>query len=171
MITNEVDKNNPEYWESVLQKHGLGVRQLGLHKDVIDEPEDTPELEPTRGRRSSGLNKDFEQLRTKFDSKDGFVSSGHQIKKIRAHSRVVPDWTADDQAVQKLLLRSFPNLKTSPYQRKFAGRWVRVIHLFYRMGLSRTEIAKEMRVRDRVIKDALRSIKRASRGLRADGRK
>lgn len=33
-VTNE----NPEYWERVLESHGLGIRQLGL-EEIPEKPE------------------------------------------------------------------------------------------------------------------------------------
>lgn len=32
-----VENTDPEYWEGVLESHGLGIRQLGLQ----EEPEET----------------------------------------------------------------------------------------------------------------------------------
>jgi hypothetical protein len=165
-----VDRTNtdPKYWEDLLEKAGLGNHRIETQDDDF---ETSVEAEVTQGRKVVQGNKDLAQLRTKLDGNDAFLSGGHQIKKIRAHKRRVPSWTANDAAVQKLLLRSFPKLQTSAKQRKYAGRWARIIHLFYRIGMSRTQVAKEMRLDATVIKDALRSIKRASRGIRANNSK
>ena len=43
-ITKPDTKNeDPQYWEEVLESHGLGIRHLQLEEVVIDEYELTPE--------------------------------------------------------------------------------------------------------------------------------
>ena len=40
----DTETTDPEYWERVLETHGLGIRQLGLQEEVILD-EDTISLE------------------------------------------------------------------------------------------------------------------------------
>ena len=57
--------------------------------------------------------------------------------KTRSHEREAPAWAIDDQKIQAILLRSFPNLKTPESKdAERAGRWMRVIHLYFRMGMT-----------------------------------
>jgi hypothetical protein len=162
----KITKTEEEYWEKQLQKHGLGMRQLGLQDNGEDDP---AEIEPTRGRRVSGLNKDFEQLRTKFDSQDGFVSSGHQIKKIRTREKEIPLWaTNDKETQQKVLLRAFPKLLTDSVQRKRAGRWAAVLVLFYRMNMTKSRIASELKISPASVNSILQRARRVAKGISAN---
>lgn len=117
----------------------------------------------------------FEKLREKFDGSDPFMSGGHQIIKsagaTRHDTRVsnVPEWALDDSKVQTLLLTSFPKLKTDDIQRKRAGRWLQIIHLYYRMGWTQNKIAGEMSIEINLLKYYLTAIKRAAKGLTVDG--
>jgi len=156
-----------EYWEEQLRKHGLGMHQLGLQDNGEGNP--TPEIEPTRGRRVSGLNRDFEQLRTKFDSRDGFVSGGHQIKKIRTREKEIPLWaTNDKETQQKVLLRAFPKLQTDSKQRKRAARWAAVLVLFYRMNMTKSQIGAELRIGSTVVNSILQRARRVAKGISAN---
>jgi hypothetical protein len=113
----------------------------------------------------------FRQLRTKLDGSDPFVSGGHRIIKIRtATSRFIPDWTQNDKSVQKVLLRSFPKLHEDPTHRSRAARWTRVIHCYFRMQLTRGQIAKEMKISPAQVNSLILTIKRVGEGRRADGR-
>jgi hypothetical protein len=38
----DVKNDDPEYWETVLESHGLGIRQLGLEPEEV-ELEEEPE--------------------------------------------------------------------------------------------------------------------------------
>lgn len=113
----------------------------------------------------------FRQLRTKLDGSDPFVSGGHRIIKIRtATSRSIPDWTQDNKAVQKVLLCSFPKLHEDHNHRSQASRWTRILHLYFRMQLTRGEIAREMKLSISQVNTFILSIKRAGEGRRADGK-
>jgi hypothetical protein len=49
--SQEIDtaNTNPTYWEKILERFGLGARQLGLNTDVIET--DTAPLEEADGKR------------------------------------------------------------------------------------------------------------------------
>jgi hypothetical protein len=114
------------------------------------------------------MNDDFRRLRTQFDGNDPFMSGGHQIKKIRARERAVPDWAADNTKVRSLLLRSFPKLKINVRERERAARWAAVITMFYRMKMSKSRIAAELKIATTTVKLILQHIQRAAAGKRAD---
>ena len=111
--------------------------------------------------------KDMQKLRGKMDGSEGFMSA-HQIKKVRTREREIPEWTLNNKEVQKIILLSFPNWRTNEIQRERAGRWVMLIHLYYRARLSGTQVAQEMDTSLNVVKTLLKSIRRVSKGLRAD---
>jgi hypothetical protein len=112
-------------------------------------------------------DEDFVKLRRYMDGSEGFME-GHQIKKVRTRSRVIPAWTLNDKEVQKVLLRAFPDLRRHPRHIVRAGRWIRVIHLYYRMQLPNSHVAKELNITVNNLKTLLKAIRRVAAGRRAD---
>jgi len=110
------------------------------------------------------------QLRRVLDGNDGFISGGNQIVGARTYKRKTPKWVLDDKKISALLLRSFPKLATDGNQREAAGRWAAVIHLYFRMKYTHAQVADEIGSTKEKIEYVIRSIYRASKGLRADGR-
>ena len=113
--------------------------------------------------------RDMAKLRTRMDGNDGFMSA-HQIKKIRTREREIPEWTLNDKEVQKVLLRSFPALRTNNKAAIRAGRWMRLIHLYYRVQMSNSQVAKEMDMTLNAVKMTLKGIRRVAQGRRFDNR-
>ncbi len=111
----------------------------------------------------------YQELRGFLDGNDPFMTGGHQIQQIRQGWHSIPDWTQDDQKIQELLLRTFPKLNTDSRQREQAGRWIRVIYLYYRSRLTHGQIAVELGVNLGTILSLIRSITRVSSGRRANG--
>lgn len=110
------------------------------------------------------------ELRRKIDSNDPFVTGGHQVLKPRSNDKKeVPEWTRDDKKVREILLRSFPKLTTDYKQRVRAARWIRIIHLYFRMHMTRGQVAEEMGVEPGIIRDVVRSIRRVAANRRANG--
>ena len=109
-----------------------------------------------------------------FSGTDQFMQGGHQIiNSNRANAgpkRKNADWAADDRIVQYLLLSVFRKLTTDQKQRERAGRWMRVIQLYFRSGLSYGDVAAEMNLPKRTVEYLVRSIHRTRIGRRADGR-
>ena len=110
------------------------------------------------------------QLGRSLDQNDGFMQGGHQIVHARTYKRKTPAWTINDKEVQKVLLRAFPKLATDDRQRDSAGRWTMVIHLYFRLGYTRGQIAAELDTTTERVKGYIRSIYRVSKGRRADGK-
>ena len=109
------------------------------------------------------------QLRRVLDGNDGFISGGNQIVGARTYKRKTPKWVLDDKKIGILLLRSFPKLATNSSQREAAGRWAAIIHLYFRMGYTRNQVADEIGSTEEKIKSIIRSIRRVFKGLRANG--
>jgi hypothetical protein len=98
-----------------------------------------------------------------------------QIHKIRGAYgsygyRNVPGWAAEDKQLRALLIRVFPKLKSNKTQQAQAGKWTRVIYLFYRVGWTTGEIADKMKVSNSVVCSILRRARNAAIGLRTDGK-
>lgn len=111
----------------------------------------------------------FEELRGQFDGQDPFMTTGHQIITVRRGTHKIPDWTKDKTRIQKLLLRSFPKMMVDSKQREQAGRWARVIHLYFRMQMTSGQVAEEMELPKKKIYDIILRIQRVSHGRRANG--
>jgi hypothetical protein len=112
----------------------------------------------------------FEQLRGKFDGSESFMNHGHQIIKIRRGNRKNPPWVKCDTKIREILLRSFPKMLTNPLQRSRAGTWARVIHLYFRMQMTYSQVAAELNIKPRRAEDLIRSIRRAGAGRKANGK-
>ena len=113
--------------------------------------------------------KDMARLRRRMDGDDNFMSA-HQIKKIRTREREIPAWTLNDKEVRKVLLRAFPKLHKTAVSKVSAGRWMRLIHLYYRVQMPNSQVAKEMGETLSAIKTMLRSIRRVAKGQRSDNK-
>lgn len=164
-----IDRANasPKYWEKVLQNEMLGEKQLGLKDSDIVEDRTLLEAKPTMARRKSDdRNKDLAQLRHVVDKNDQFFE-GHQINKTRTREKGIPSWATDNKETQALLLRAFPKLKTNAAQRKRAARWATVITLFYRMNLSNSQVAAELRTTVSVIDCLLQRMRHVAKGLQS----
>jgi hypothetical protein len=92
-------------------------------------------------------------LRAVFDSNSQFIS-GHQIKRVSTlnERKKVPAWALEDESIRKLLLFCFPKLLSNDVQRKRAGRYLRIIQLFFRSKKSRREVAEELGESENVIR-------------------
>ena len=127
------------------------------------------------------MRQDYAKIRKYLDTDDPFVAGGHQIIKTagatRHQERVknTPEWTQSNDEVRKLLLRAFPRLnEETPVgraQRIKAARWLRVVHLYYRMGWTTGKVAEEMGLSLNTIKNTYKSICRVYKGLTANNRK
>jgi len=93
-------------------------------------------------------------------------TSGYQIITIRRPRKVVPEWANSNRRIQKFLLRSFPLMRMDPAQRTRAGRWARVINLYFKRQWSRGQIAEELNWTYARVDTIIRSIKRAAEGKR-----
>lgn len=116
---------------------------------------------------SEQRRKDMNKLRRRMDGDDGFMTA-HQIKKIRTRERKIPAWTLNDKEVQTVLLRAFPTLHKNRKVAKRAGRWARIIHLYYRVQMPINLLAREMGMTKGSTKMMLVSIRRVAQGKRSD---
>lgn len=111
----------------------------------------------------------YTQLRRKFDGADSFVSGGHSVRGAghTLHSERTartPEWVNNDAEVRSLLLKVFPKWETNEHQHKLAAQWVLIIHLYFRMGMTSSQVAVEMGTTDGLIRNRLRYIRRAAAG-------
>jgi len=114
------------------------------------------------------LSDTFEELRGFLDGQDPFMTTGHQILKIRRPKKTIPSWAYSHKKIQEFLLRVFPNLEKDQKQRERAGRWVRILYLYFNQNWSRGQIASELKLTYSAVNSTIRAIKRAAAGLRSD---
>jgi hypothetical protein len=163
-----------EKWEKKLQKLGLGVDQ-----PMTDNSEgELAEVQPFTATNTR--NPDHARLRTMMDGNDFFLKGGFEIKKIRSLERNTPSWALNNTKTQQIILTAFPKLTLNPpkgqkakkaHQKRIekAGRWVRIIYLYYRMELPRPIVAKELGMSESTLRSTLRNILRVSQGLTVSG--
>jgi transposase-like protein len=94
-------------------------------------------------------------------------SDGFQPKTLRCQKRTVPEWAATPEGTRKVLLTAFPRLREDPKQRAQAGRWSRVINLYFQLGYTYTQVAEEMGLTPNTILALNRSIRRVASGQSA----
>lgn len=112
-------------------------------------------------------NDPFEELRGILDSSDPFMTSGHRILKIKRPKKKSPPWVRNNESIKKFLIRVFPHMQEFS-QRVRAGKWIRVMYLYYNQNWSRGQIAAELHMTYTAVDSLIRSLKRASKGLRTD---
>lgn len=115
----------------------------------------------------------FQQLRKRFDGSDLFVAGGHSVGGVagtRHQERIsnTPEWANDDIQIRSLLLKVFPKLEKSKTQRARASKWLLIIYLYFRRGLTSSRIALELKTSDKAIRHIIYCIRRAAKGLRTD---
>lgn len=89
-----------------------------------------------------------------------------QIEKVRHRVRYYDRRTWTDEHIRKVLLRAFPKLHTDPDQRAQAGRWARVIQLYFRVGLSLRETAPQLNMTFDAAHSVVRSLQRTSKKIK-----
>jgi len=77
-----------------------------------------------------------------------------QLLKIRRLPRHTPPYAVNNQMMRQIIETVFPR------DRKRAGRWLMIVNLLYRMGLSELEVATEMDCTADAIKSVLRNVTR-----------
>lgn len=99
----------------------------------------------------------------------GFLS-GFQIKRFRTgYRRELPEWVRSKVGVQKVLLAAFPKLNESLSQRRRAGKWLRVITLFYLQNWSEAQVAAEINESVCRVRHHIAHIDNVANGLTALG--
>lgn len=111
---------------------------------------------------------DFNELRQSFDVQDPFMTTGHQIVKMRRGNRETPDWAKNKQEIQKVLLLAFPKMRANATQRIRAGRWVRALYLYYNTNMTQSQVAEEMGVSPKTVNNVLYRASLVAKGKRTD---
>lgn len=112
----------------------------------------------------------YRQLRKNFDGDDPYVDGGHGVRgggrtSYRTRVSNTPAWVNDDEEVRQLLLKVFPQLESDPVQRQRAGVWMTIIHLYFRLGYTRTHVAMVTQWTFDRVEATIRNIRRAFKGV------
>jgi hypothetical protein len=148
-------------WEKILRDKGLGV----------DQPL-TQNSEGDLAEVEEGPRDDNARLRKVLDGSDKFMD-GYEIKTVRTIDRDIPDWALNLKEVKRVLLTVFPKISLRPGNKKRnfrAGRWARIIQLYYRMQLPQQIVMKEMGLTEPELKSTLQRMNRAALGLTGKGK-
>ncbi len=196
-MTVDVLNTDQSYWEKILAESDLSsdreipqaveitveefkeIKNLELLPEEDYEREDDPVItfngitKGTDTLSNSGLTEANDELRTKIDGADVFFT-GHRIVKPRRGRdrsetfRTCPEWAMSDAKTRELLLSSFPKLATNKKQRASAGRWARIIQLYYRKQMTHGQICTELGLSLPTIFSVIRSINRVASGKTSD---
>jgi hypothetical protein len=91
----------------------------------------------------------------------GFNEDKISFQLIRPHRRShISDWANDNSFLRKLIIRSFPNI-TNAAVRNRAGRWLRVIKMFWVQQMSRGEISLELGQNYNTVSCLIKAIRKA----------
>jgi DNA-binding NarL/FixJ family response regulator len=111
------------------------------------------------------MNYDLKQIRKVVDSNEIFAVSHGEEAPRRAHGlRKIPVWTKSDTEIRKILCRVFPKLAHNARQRKSAAHWLRIIYLYFRIGMTRGQVADELHISNSAVRTTLKRIRFASAG-------
>ena len=111
-----------------------------------------------------------------FRDKRNSQTGGYQVvaSEREASQREIPAWAEygaeADKLFQQMLLRSFPKYQSKQRHRDGVGRWARVRQLYYLMGMTHSGVAGEMGLSPKAVKDILKDMKNAGKGLSTNGR-
>ena len=84
-------------------------------------------------------------------------------------NRLQADWAFSDQEVRKVLITAFPKLGSCDRQRARAGRWARVIQLYFRAHMSIGEVADEMKTTPKCMNNLIKNICNVQKGFQTNG--
>src|SRR6267378_2459394 len=124
-----------------------------------------------------GSRNSSSELRNMFDRNEPFMMQGNQPAKTREVERkwTTPEWMFDNDKVAALLNLHFPKIVTEEQKQRVA-KWVRVFHLYFRMGLPAGERDKQTGV-DAVMnwqpgtaESIVQKIRRMLQGRQANGK-
>ena len=157
-------------WESKLEQFGLGLRQLsaGARSGHVQAVRDAAWACP---KCKSEAHYGGKTKRICADC--GATYSVWQLQQRRKLAQEGQDnltrTLRDDAQPWFNSKNKVAELLTTVKSRKQVLRWVRVIQLYFRLGMSSSEVAAEMSLTRKAVEDLVERIRRAAIGLRTDG--
>jgi hypothetical protein len=118
----------------------------------------------------------FGALRKDIDGSDNFMR-GHQIIKSAGATlhnqrmRKVPAWALNDGKIRELVSRyHLRSEATEEEKRHFKGRLVRLIYLYYRVGMTTNAAAEELGMTPKAVERAIERVRKAMTSPKKRGR-
>lgn len=150
--------------ERQLAQHGLAAHQLRSQQDVqpVVKPilEDSDQAGIQDHQFDRGLDgpwqADARGIIVDNQGVDDSDLARHHGVRTREHERPIPAWTQNDAQVRQVLLSTFPGLATDPKQRASAGRWLRIIYLYFRVHQWAKTIAESLGITVRAVESVIR---------------
>ena len=100
----------------------------------------------------------------------GYLIRGAPKGSWKKRTENIPAWALNNKTVKELLLMVFPKMSSDRRQRDRAGRWARVIQIYFRAARPASETAHTLGISQKAVYDTVLRIRRAARGLRTTGR-
>jgi hypothetical protein len=123
--------------ERRLNRQGLADNQLhsqqdiqALVKPILEDTEFQDGIQNHQFDRRLDRRSWHSDARRRASGSD--LSNCHAVR-TRAHQRKIPAWTLNDEQVRKVLNKLFPRHGTGERQRALAGRWLRIVYLYFRV--------------------------------------
>jgi hypothetical protein len=97
------------------------------------------------------------------------TADGMQILTASEEEIEFPEWAKTDEGIRNIISTAFPKMNSSALQRSRAGRWARVLYLYYKLRWSFSDIAEEMNVETKVVRNILWRSVLVGQGKKANG--
>src|SRR6266436_1511266 len=164
-LTSKPTRAQRKQAEQRLAKYGLARHQLRSQQDV--QPVVKPILE---GSEFHGGIQDY-QFDRRLDRKswhsdarrraNGSELNGHHAVQTREHERLIPAWALNDEQVRKVLCNLFPKHDKDAKQRESAGRWLRIVYLYFRANQWAKDVATAVGCSVRAVENVIYRARKA----------
>jgi len=130
-------KTEIAFTEKRLAKYGLSENIVHSQQDI--QPVVVPIIEGTEFQGDVQVHQfDRRMDGGSLRAAASHCAHGSELRTIhrvrtRKRERQIPAWALDDKRVRQVILKEFPKLVTNARQRALAGRWARVLYLYFRV--------------------------------------
>jgi hypothetical protein len=134
--------------EQCLAKYGLARHQLRSQQDVQAVVKPIIEgNELQAGIQDHQFDRELSRKSWHSDARrhaNGSELNAYHAVQTREHQRLIPAWTLNDDQVRGVLHKLFPRHDRDAGERESAGRWLRIIYLYFRGNQWAKTIAEAM---------------------------
>jgi hypothetical protein len=145
--------------EQRLAKYGLARHQLRSQQDiqaVVKPIIEGSELQG--GIQAHQFDRELSRKSWHGDARcraNGSELNGYHAVQTREHKRLIPVWTLSDDRVREVLHKLFPKHDKDARQRESAGRWLRIIYLYFRVNQWAKTIAEATGISVRAVENVI----------------
>jgi DNA-directed RNA polymerase subunit RPC12/RpoP len=148
------------FTEKRLAKHGLSENIIHTQQDI--QPVIVPVIEGTefqggiqRHQFERRMDGESLQAAARHCANPSELGTIHKVR-TRKYERQVPLWALDDKKLGAVLRKVFPRLDNDDTQRESAGRWLRIVYLFFRANAWAKAIAISLGCSVRAVESVIR---------------